>query len=50
MAIFFASDGDDVVWNQRLERPAVYLDTFAIREIADSDECSSQRFDGKLSH
>ncbi len=42
MAISFAFDGDDVVWTQRLERPAVYLDTFAIREIADSDELSAR--------
>lgn len=40
MAISFVFDGDDVVWTQRFERPAVYLDTFAIREIADSDELS----------
>lgn len=42
MAISFAFDGDDVVWLQRLERPAVYLDNFAIREIADSDELSAR--------
>lgn len=42
MGISFAFDGDDVVWSQRLERPAVYLDTFAIREIADSDELSAR--------
>ena len=42
MAVSFAFDGNDVVWTQRLERPAVYLDTFAIREIADSDELSAR--------
>ena len=42
MAISFAFDGDDVVWTQRFERPAVYLDVFAIREIADSDELSAR--------
>ncbi|MBN5048955.1 hypothetical protein JY456_01165 [Stenotrophomonas maltophilia] len=42
MAISFSFDGDDVVWTQRLERPAVYLDTFAIREIAYSDELSAR--------
>lgn len=42
MAISFFFDGDDVVWTQRFERPAVYLDTFAIREIADSDELSAR--------
>ncbi|KAB2888036.1 MAG: hypothetical protein F9K35_20645 [Burkholderiaceae bacterium] len=42
MAISFAFDGDAVVWTQRLERPAVYLDTFAIREIADSDDLSAR--------
>lgn len=42
MAISFYFDGDDVVWTQRLERPAIYLDTFAIREIADSDKLSAR--------
>jgi len=40
MSISFAFDGDDVVWRQRFDRPAVYLDTFAIRAIAESDEWS----------
>lgn len=38
MPISFAFDGDDVVWTQQFNHPAVYLDTFAIRAIADSDE------------
>lgn len=42
MAISFAFDGDDVVWTQRFDRPAVYLDTFAIRAIAESDEQSAR--------
>lgn len=42
MAISFVFDGDDVVWTQRCERPALYLDTFAIREIADSSELSDR--------
>jgi len=42
MSISFAFDGDDVVWTQRLDRPAVYLDTFAIRAIAESDERSAR--------
>lgn len=40
MAISFAFDGADVVWTQRFDRPAVYLDTFAIRAVAESDEQS----------
>jgi hypothetical protein len=48
MPISFRFDGDDVVWTQRLDRPAVYLDTFAIRTIADSDELSA-RFASSLS-
>lgn len=42
MAISFEFDGDDVVWKQRFDRPAVYLDTFDIRAIADSDEHSDR--------
>jgi hypothetical protein len=42
MPISFAFDGDDVVWTQRFDRPAVYLDTFAIRAIAESDERSAR--------
>lgn len=42
MPISFAFDGDDVVWTQRFDRPAVYLDTFAIRDIAESDERSAR--------
>ncbi len=40
MAISFAFDCEDVVWTQRFVSPKVYLDTFAIREISDSDELS----------
>lgn len=40
MSISFGFDGDDVVWTQRFDRPAVYLDTFAIRAVAESDERS----------
>lgn len=42
MGITFEFDGEDVVWTQRFDHPAVYLDTFAIREIADSDELSGR--------
>lgn len=42
MPISFSFDGDDVVWTQRFVRPAIYMDTFAIREIAESDELSSR--------
>lgn len=42
MSVSFAFDGDDVVWTQCLDHPAVYLDTFAIRAIADSDERSAR--------
>lgn len=42
MSISFAFDGGDVTWTQRFDRPAVYLDTFAIRAIADSDELSDR--------
>jgi hypothetical protein len=42
MSISFAFDGDDVVWTQRFDRPTVYLDTFAIRAIAESDEFSDR--------
>jgi len=48
VAISFSFDGDDVVWTQRFERPAVYLDTFAIREIAYNDELSA-RFESRPS-
>ncbi|HDS1037094.1 TPA: hypothetical protein QDZ42_000038 [Stenotrophomonas maltophilia] len=42
MAISFYFDGDDVAWTQRLERPTVYLDIFAIHEIADSAKLSAR--------
>lgn len=38
MPISFEPDGDDVVWRQTFDHPAVYLDIFAIREISKSDE------------
>ncbi|MDQ3287278.1 MAG: hypothetical protein M3Q42_03275 [Pseudomonadota bacterium] len=38
MPISFEPDGDDVVWRQTFDRPAVYLDIFAIREISKSAE------------
>lgn len=47
MPISFAADGDDVIWTQGLGQPAVYLDTFAIRTIADSHELS-ERFAAAL--
>ncbi|WP_157598787.1 hypothetical protein [Rhodanobacter sp. Root561] len=40
MPISFAFDGDDVMWTQQFVSPAVYLDTFAIRAISESDELS----------
>ncbi len=40
--VLFAFDGDDVVWTQRFDRLVVYLDTFAIRAIADNDERSTR--------
>ena len=40
MPISFAFDGDDVNWLQQFRRPAVYLDTFAIRAISQSNELS----------
>lgn len=43
MPITFERDGDDVLWRQTFERPAVYLDIFAIRHIAKSLELT-QRF------
>lgn len=46
MAISFAFDGDDVVWTQGFEHPSVYLDTFAIRAIAESDERSARFVQG----
>ncbi|MDH5821549.1 hypothetical protein QFW77_00880 [Luteimonas sp. RD2P54] len=42
MSILFAFDGEDVVWTQRFDHPTVYLDTFAIRAIAESDERSAR--------
>jgi hypothetical protein len=42
MPISFRFDGDDVVWTQRFSSPAIYLDTFAIRAISDSDELSAR--------
>lgn len=38
MPISFEPDGDDVVWRQTFDHPAVYLDIFAIREISKSAE------------
>lgn len=38
----FRLDGNDVVWTQRFNRPAVYLDTFAIRAIAESKDRSAR--------
>lgn len=40
MPISFEPDGDDVVWRQTFDHPAVYLDIFAIREISKSVELS----------
>jgi len=40
MPISFAFDGEDVVWTQQFRSPTVYLDTFAIRAISESDELS----------
>lgn len=40
MPISFAFDGEDVVWTQQFVSPTVYLDTFAIRAISESDELS----------
>lgn len=42
MPISFSFDGDDVVWTQRFDHPTVYLDTFAIRAIAESNELSDR--------
>lgn len=42
MSISFSFDGDDVVWTQGFQHPAVYLDTFAIRAIAENDELSDR--------
>lgn len=38
MPISFEPDGDDVVWRQTFDHPAVYLDIFAIRHISKSPE------------
>lgn len=43
MPISFELDGNDVVWRQTFDRPAVYLDIFAIRHVAKSAELT-QRF------
>jgi len=43
MPISFEPAGDDVVWRQTFDHPAVYLDIFAIREISKSAELT-QRF------
>lgn len=43
MTISFESDGDDFIWRQTFDRPAVYLDVFAIRAISKSAELT-QRF------
>lgn len=43
MPISFEPDGDDVIWRQTFDHPAVYLDIFAIRHIAKSAELT-QRF------
>ena len=40
MPISFAFVGDDVIWTQQFLSPTVYLDTFAIRAISESDELS----------
>lgn len=42
MPISFVFDGDDVVWTQQFFSPSVYLDTFAIRAIFESDELSAR--------
>lgn len=42
MPISFVFDGDDVVWTQQFFSPSVYLDTFAIRAISESDELSAR--------
>jgi len=42
MSISFTFDGDDVVWTQRFEHPAIYLDTFAVRAISESKELSDR--------
>lgn len=46
MSVSFAFDGDDVVWTQRFKNPAVYLDTWAIRAIAKSEELSARFVEG----
>lgn len=42
MPISFELDGDGVLWTQSFDHPTVYLDTFAIRAIAESDELSNR--------
>lgn len=46
MPISFYFDGDDVVWTQRFESPAVYLDTCGIREIARNEELATRFAEG----
>lgn len=42
MPISFEPDGDDIVWRQTFDRPAIYLDIFAIRHIAKSEELTQR--------
>lgn len=42
MPISFSFDGEDVIWTQRFQSPTVYLDTFAIRAVSESDELSAR--------
>lgn len=43
MPITFELEGSNVVWRQTFDRPAVYLDIFAIRHLSKSPELT-QRF------
>ncbi|WP_045761679.1 hypothetical protein [Xanthomonas albilineans] len=42
MAISFIENGEDVIWKQRFERPAVYLDVCGIRAIAANENLSNR--------